>query len=210
MIEVSDTGGGIPPDHLSRIFDPFFTTKEQGKGTGLGLSMVFGYMKQSGGHINVYSEPGVGTIFRLYLPRAPAHLGTADRTVSRAVQRCQGETVLAVEDNASLRQILVRQLQALGYHVLEAENAAAAFSLLNENRVDLLLTDIVMPGTVNGIELARGGLERWPSLRVILTSGFPDLNLHEGLGAASTAVRFLNKPYRKVDLARVLREALEG
>jgi CheY-like chemotaxis protein len=210
MIEVSDTGGGIPSDHLSRIFDPFFTTKEQGKGTGLGLSMVFGYMKQSGGHINVYSEIGVGTTFRLYLPRADAGLGTAERAPSRDVQGSHGETVLVVEDNASLRRVLVRQLDSLGYEVLEAENASAALMILDHTRVDLLLTDIVMPGKVNGLELARVGVERWPAMQVILTSGFPNLNVHDGLGAAAAAVRFLNKPYRKEDLARTLRDALDG
>src|SRR5215475_10525558 len=120
MIEVTDTGSGMPPEVVERIFDPFYTTKEPGRGTGLGLSMVFGFLKQSGGHINVYSEPGSGSTFRLYLPRAVEAGGDAAHAAPQVHAPGVGETVLAVEDNAALRRVVVRQLQELGYRVLEA------------------------------------------------------------------------------------------
>jgi CheY-like chemotaxis protein len=209
MIEVSDTGIGMSPDVVSKIFEPFFSTKEQGKGTGLGLSMVFGFLKQSGGHVSVYSEPGVGTTFRLYLPRA------ADGTVQAAApshtptqQVGTGERVLAVEDNAGLRRLVGRQLKELGYTVLEAEDGVAALNILEREHVDLLFSDVVMPGGKSGYDLAKIARFRWPSMKVVLTSGFPDIKLtgNEGM---PVGIRLLTKPYRKADLARTLREALD-
>jgi CheY-like chemotaxis protein len=207
LIEMSDTGTGMPPDVMRRIFEPFYTTKERDKGTGLGLSMVFGFLKQSGGHINVYSEEGVGTTFRLYLPRAAAAAPGRERAPS-ALARGGGEVVLAVEDNASLRRVVVRQLKELGYSVLEAETAISALALLEREKVDLLFTDIVMPGDCDGFELARTALTRWPGIKVVLTSGFPEAKLNGRLGGTPDA-RLLSKPYRKEDLARVLREVLD-
>ena len=209
MIEVSDNGCGMPPEVKDRIFDPFFTTKEPGKGSGLGLSMVFGFLRQSGGHVYVYSEVGVGTTFRLYLPRAGKEGETEARTAAATVAGGRGETVLAVEDNAAMRRVVVRQLEDLGYHVLEAENAAAALVLLERERVDLLLTDVIMPGGTTGFDLARTAMARWPSLRVVLTSGFPDAKL-DGATTAPADLRLLSKPYRKDDLARTLREVLDA
>ena len=209
MIEVSDTGTGISTEVASRIFEPFFTTKGRDKGTGLGLSMVFGYMKQSGGHINVYSEVGIGTTFRLYLPRAGLDIATGIRAPAASIALGRGETVLAVEDNAALRRIVVRQLRELGYRVLEAENASAALAVLERDAVDLLFTDIVMPGEIAGFELARIALKRWPSLRVVLTSGFPEAKIAGNLDTAAVA-RLLSKPYRKEDLAHALREVLDA
>jgi PAS domain S-box-containing protein len=206
MIEVSDGGSGMSPEVVSRIFEPFFTTKEQGKGTGLGLAMVFGFIKQSGGHINVYSEPGVGTTFRLYLPRS----GEASSTVQQAAfESAEGgsETLLVVEDNAAMRRVLVRQLAGLGYKVLQVENAAAALELLAQEPVDLLLTDVVMAGGMDGLELARYVRERWPGLKIILSSGFPNGKL-EGERALPEDVKLLSKPYRKEELARLLRTVL--
>ena len=207
LIEVSDTGTGMPPEVMSRIFEPFFTTKEQGKGTGLGLSMVYGFIKQSGGHINVYSEPGIGTTFRLYLPRAETTAASADqRPEPEVLVQGSGETVLVVEDNAGLRRVVTRQVRELGYRVLEAENAADAIALLEKQPVDLLFADIVMPGTLNGLELARAVLDRWPRVRTLLTSGFPaGIN-----GRIETTARVLTKPYRKAELARALGESLRG
>jgi PAS domain S-box-containing protein len=205
LIEVSDTGTGIPPELLNHIFDPFFTTKEQGKGTCLGLSMVFGFTKQSAGHINVYSEVGHGTTFRLYLPR--------DRTAAEAPEapkasmRKGHETVLAVEDNEGLRRVVVRQLNDLGYHVLEAPDGAAALKVLEGEPVDLLFTDIMMPGGMSGYDLAKNAVARRPSLKVLLTSGFPETKLN---GNASVKMHLLTKPYRKDDLASALRKALDG
>jgi PAS domain S-box-containing protein len=203
MIEVTDTGTGMPPEVLGRIFEPFFTTKESDKGTGLGLSMVFGFIKQSGGHINVYSEPGVGTTFRLYLPRAKEGGEVDRRTVIDEEPHGERQIVLAVEDNAPLRRIVVRQLLELGYRPLEAENAAAALAILEREHVDLLFSDIIMPGEVSGLELARVVVKRWPHIRVLLTSGFPGTKLVGSLGEAATA-QLLSKPYRKLDLARAL------
>ena len=208
MIEVSDTGTGMPPEVVARIFEPFFTTKGEGKGTGLGLAMVFGFMKQSGGHINVYSEPGVGTTFRLYLPRAEAAAAVETAAKTEEIPLGKGERVLAVEDNGALRRIVVRQLTELGYHVLEAENAVSALALLEKQPVDLLFTDVIMPGELSGLQLVRFASSRWPNLRIVLTSGFPGTKLGGSLEATRT--RLLSKPYRKADLARELRAALEG
>lgn len=207
-IEISDSGSGIGPDVLPQIFEPFFTTKPPGKGTGLGLSMVFGFMKQSGGHITVYSEVGVGTTFRLFLPAAaPA---TEPPTVGPPTQpeRRGSERVLVVEDNAGLSRIAVRQLADLGYSVLAAGDAAAALAILGRERVDILFTDIVMPGGTSGYELAQIVRERWPQTRIVLTSGFPDGKLAGGEDAGAD-IPLLSKPYRKVDLARVLRSVME-
>ena len=207
LIEITDTGTGVPPEMLHRIFEPFFTTKGVGKGTGLGLSMVFGFMKQSGGHINVYSELGHGTTFRLYLPRTESAQAALQVNPAEP-RRAKGghETILVVEDNPGMRRVVVRQLRELGYRVLEAENAAAALAILERERADLLFTDIVMPGETTGIELARVAAGRWPNLRVVLTSGFPDAKLSDDF--AATSARLLTKPYRKEALASTLRDAL--
>jgi PAS domain S-box-containing protein len=206
MVEVSDNGSGMSPEVLNRIFEPFFTTKEVGKGTGLGLAMVFGFMKQSGGHISVYSEPGVGTTFRLYLPRSGGRSLTVEETV---IESAKGgsETVLVVEDNEAVRRVLVRQLSGLGYKVLQVENAGAALELLAQEAVDLLLTDVVMAGGMDGLDLARHARERWPALKVVLSSGFPQGKL-DGNVALPNDVKLLSKPYRKEELARLLREVL--
>ena len=209
LIEISDTGTGMPPEVQARVFEPFFTTKEPGKGTGLGLSMVFGFMKQSGGHINVYSELGRGTTFRLYLRPDEALAEDTEAPSGEAGQlNGAGERVLVVEDNAKLRAVLVRQLAELGYAVREAENAAAALVLLDAGaEIDLLLSDIVMPGKIDGCQLAREFVERRPGRRVLLTSGFPGTRVAQ-LDELGVNFRLLDKPYRKRDLARVLREVL--
>src|SRR5262249_1862743 len=151
LIEVSDTGTGIAPDIVGRIFEPFFSTKEEGKGTGLGLSMLFGFVKQSRGHVSVYSELGVGTTFRLYLPAAPGTVVEAKPAAAPA-RAAEGETVLVVEDNAAMRRIALRQIAALGYRALEAASAAQALEILAREPVDLLFTDVVMAGG-SGIDL---------------------------------------------------------
>ena len=210
MIEVSDTGCGIAPEVIDRIFEPFFTTKSRDKGTGLGLSMVFGFIKQSGGHISVYSEPGIGTSFRLFLPRMTADTATVEESLAMPVVHGRGETVLVVEDNAALRRVVVRQLGELGYQVVEAGNAAAGLQLLEERSIDLLLTDIVMPGGVNGHELARRARQRWPQIKIVFTSGFSEARLNSDLSPLMPAsTPLLSKPYRKEDLASAAREALD-
>ncbi len=210
MIEVSDTGTGISPDVVPRIFEPFYTTKERDRGTGLGLSMVFGFIKQSGGHISVYSELGTGTTFRLYLPRVTEDVSTTDERPTVRLAHGGSETVLAVEDNAALRRILVRQLEELGYRVRQAENATAALELMSEENFDLLLTDIVMPGGTDGIELARQARHQRPSIRVVFTSGFAETQVNGLRASLAPDARLLSKPYRKEELALIVRDALDA
>jgi len=209
-IEISDTGQGMPPEVLARIFEPFFTTKEVGKGTGLGLSMVFGFMKQSRGHINVYSEPGRGTTFRLYL-RPAEQVATEPVVEAPPTQPEIGNsaTILVVEDNRRLREVVVKQLTALGLAVLEAENAEQALERLGgATAVDLVFSDVVLPGGMDGIALTREVVRRRPGSKVLLTSGFPGRRLADADGLGDT-VRLLSKPYRRDDLARAVRQALD-
>jgi signal transduction histidine kinase/CheY-like chemotaxis protein len=208
VLEVSDNGTGMPPEVVAHVFEPFFTTKDKEKGTGLGLSMVFGFAKQSGGHVQVYSEPGIGTTLRLYLPRAA--MGFAEEhmpAIAESLPRGR-ETVLAVEDSPSLRLLLVKQLESLGYRVLEAEDAKSALGILaGEATIDLLFTDIVLPGGVNGSELARMAKTMRSNLKVLFTSGFPEGAIGRN-GMLSPESILLGKPYRKDELARQLRESL--
>jgi PAS domain S-box-containing protein len=209
MIEVSDTGSGMTQGVINRIFEPFFTTKSRDKGTGLGLSMVFGFIKQSGGHITVYSEPGIGTTFRLFLPRITQDVSIVEERSGLPLVHGRGETVLVVEDNAALRRVVMRQLQELGYRVVEAENAAAGLRLMERESVDLLLTDVVMPGGTDGRELARRARQRWPDIKVVFTSGFSEARLTGDTGSLSSCMPLLTKPYRKEELASAAREALD-
>jgi signal transduction histidine kinase len=210
MIEVCDTGTGIVPDIMPQIFDPFFTTKETGKGTGLGLSMVFGFMKQSGGHINVYSEPNVGTTFRLYLPRDKAAAAHDERPAAATPVAGGGETILVVEDNPSLRQLVKVQLTSLRYRVSEAENADAALQVMESGeRIDLLFADIVMPGKLDGYGLVRIVRERWPAIKIVMTSGFPGASRERDIAAVAD-IPLLTKPYRRADLAQTISRVLAG
>jgi signal transduction histidine kinase len=207
MIEVSDTGVGMSAELTTRIFEPFFTTKERGSGTGLGLAMVFGFMRQSGGHITVHSKPGAGTTFRLYLPRAAVDSEGVEPASSPPLSGGAGETVLVVEDNAALRRVAVRQLRELGYRVLEAENAAAGLLTLEHERVDLIFSDVVMPGGMDGFALAKRVADRWPNIAIVLASGFSEATAHD---RSATSVRLLSKPYRKSDIAHAIRQALDA
>jgi two-component system, cell cycle sensor histidine kinase and response regulator CckA len=207
VLEVSDTGTGMPPDVVARVFEPFFTTKGKEKGTGLGLSMVFGFVKQSGGHVQVYSEVGVGTTLRIYLPRTEGAANEAAATTTLVAPRGH-ETVLAVEDNEGLRRLLVKQLADLGYRVLEAATAPAAIEILRRpDKIDLLFTDIVLPGGMNGWELARAAAELRNDLKVLFTSGFPEAAFGPD-GVLPQGASLLSKPYRSDELARRLRESL--
>jgi PAS domain S-box-containing protein len=205
-IDVRDEGQGMDQSTMERIFEPFFTTKEVGKGTGLGLSMVFGFVKQSNGHITVQSSVGAGTTFRLYLPRVKNEREATEAPV-RSVVLGSNETILVVEDNDALRDVVVRQLKEFGYRVLAAGDAARALALLAQEPVDLLLTDIVMPGGTSGVELARIAVERQPSLKIALTSGFPDGEIRD-LAESGAVPVLLHKPYRRAELAQVIRQAL--
>lgn len=207
-IEIADTGTGIPQAILERIFDPFFSTKEVGKGTGLGLSMVFGFVKQSGGGIKVTSEEGRGTVFTIYLPKAEA---SALRPAGYDDRKIVGgkETVLCVEDDHDVRQYVTVQLESLGYKVIPAANATEALAIAADGRsFDLLFTDIVMAGGMNGRELAEQMVATRPSLRVLFTSGYAYDSLHVQ-GRATMGAPLLRKPYRKAELARMLRRCLD-
>jgi signal transduction histidine kinase/ActR/RegA family two-component response regulator len=212
LVEVEDTGVGISESIIDKIFDPFFTTKENGKGSGLGLSVVFGFIKQSGGHVSVRSDPGRATVFSLYLP-CSLQGGEAlpEKNASPPSLDPVGglETVLVVDDNIQLRRATVRQLVQLGYRVLEASDAITARAILEaDSTVSLLCSDVAMPGDMDGIALVQWAAARRPRLRSILTSGFSN---SEGRQQHLTALgcRFLEKPFRRHELALAIREALD-
>jgi PAS domain S-box-containing protein len=210
MIAVGDTGCGMPPEVVARAFEPFFTTKDVGKGTGLGLSMVYGFVNQSGGHARIHSEVGVGTVVRLYLPRSMTAPEMAEAGPASQAELPTGkETILFVEDDPMVRQHTGKQIVGLGYAILMAENATEALALIDDGYVpDLLFTDVVMPGGVNGRQLALKLRERWPGLRVLYTSGYAHGQLTiDGESVPSKYV--LGKPYRRADLAAKLREVLD-
>jgi CheY-like chemotaxis protein len=206
MVAVTDTGVGIPTALHEKVFEPFFTTKDVGKGTGLGLSMVYGFVKQSGGHIKIDSEEGQGTTFRLYLPRSS---GEQEVEPAAVVPLPGGdETILVVEDDALVRNTVIGRLKDLGYTTFAAGNAAEALALVDEGaQFDLLFTDVVMPGGMNGRELALEVAKRRPGIRVLFTSGYSESAVvHEG--RLDRDVALLAKPYRQADLAQKVREAL--
>jgi CheY-like chemotaxis protein len=210
-IAVSDSGTGMAPDVVARAFEPFFTTKDVGKGTGLGLSMVYGFVKQSGGHARIYSEPGVGTVVRLYLPRSEVPAATFGVRPKAASDLPTGaETILLVEDDPMVRGHTETQLAALGYRVISAENASEALECVDDEIMpDLLFTDIVMPGSMNGRQLAERLRERWPALKVLYTSGFSHGMLDTPLGGQVAVKHLLGKPFRRRDLAAKVREVLD-
>ncbi len=212
VLAVADTGSGIPPDIIGRVFEPFFTTKATGKGSGLGLSMIYGFAKQSDGHVEIESEVDRGTTVRLYLPRAtrvPAR-APAPAVVRRSEPKAAaGELILVVEDNATVRKSVVRQLHKLGYRTLEAEDGQEALALLERDpRIDLLFSDVVMPGGMSGRQLAAATRRRRPDIKILLTSGFPDKAGDARAGERREPV--LGKPYRQRDLALKLREILQA
>jgi PAS domain S-box-containing protein len=208
MIAVGDTGSGIPAKDLERVFDPFFTTKEIGKGTGLGLSMVFGFVKQSNGHIKIYSEEGHGTTVKVYLPRATGLDQTAEEVMESSQIIGGHEVVLVVEDDALVRRYVVTQIESLGYLTLQASNAAEALDIIGSaTAIDLLFTDVIMPGHMNGRQLADEASRQRPSLKTLYTSGYTE-NAIVHHGRLDTGALLLTKPYRKADLARMIRKAL--
>jgi signal transduction histidine kinase/CheY-like chemotaxis protein len=207
MIAVTDSGHGIPACILDHVFEPFFTTKEVGKGSGLGLSMVYGFVRQSNGHIKIDSEEGRGTTVRIYLPEA---VGAAEPAGFARPSSVEGgrETILVVEDDHLVRTFVVGQIQSLGYATLAAVNAAEALVVIDSpTAIDLLFTDMIMPGSMNGRQLADKALQRRSSLKILFTSGYSDeAIIHHG--HLDAGVLLLAKPYRKSDLARMIRAAL--
>jgi PAS domain S-box-containing protein len=211
MVAVSDTGTGMVPEVVGRAFDPFFTTKEVGKGSGLGLSMVYGFTKQSGGHIKIYSEVGQGTTVKLYLPKAAAgDLREVEEEGPAVAMPTGDETILVVEDDPDVRAFVSTFLEVLGYHVLEAEDGPAAMRLLAKApHVDLLFTDVVLPHGVNGRELAEEAHKRYPHLKVLFTSGYTE-NAVVHHGRLEEKVELVAKPYKREFLARRVRQVLNG
>jgi signal transduction histidine kinase/HAMP domain-containing protein len=207
MVAVSDTGTGIPAGLHHKVFEPFFTTKEVGKGTGLGLSMVYGFVKQSGGHIKIYSEEGNGTTIKLYLPRSDEAALMRDSAPKPAL-RGGHETILVVEDDPLVRSYVISQLESLGYAPISAANATEALALVEQGQTfDLLFTDIVMPGGMNGRQLANELARRRPGARVLYTSGYTESAMVQH-GRLDPNVALLSKPYRKLDLAQMIRKVL--
>jgi PAS domain S-box-containing protein len=207
MLAVSDTGAGMPPEIIAQAFEPFFSTKPEGKGTGLGLSMVYGFVKQSGGHVRIYSEVGTGTTIKLYLPRVDQR---EDVLVSSDSAPIAGgaETILVAEDDAEVRATVVETLRDLGYRVLTANDAAGALTVIESGiAIDLLFTDVVMPGTLKSPELARKAKERLPGVAVLFTSGYTENAIVHG-GRLDLGVELLSKPYSREMLARKVRQVM--
>jgi nitrogen-specific signal transduction histidine kinase/ActR/RegA family two-component response regulator len=209
MIAVTDTGLGIPPAIIDKVFNPFFTSKGPGKGTGLGLSMVYGFVKQSAGHIKIYSEQGHGTTIKMYLPPGTG-ASLAPEAASSAEIEGGDETILVVEDDQLVRSYVLTQLHSLGYVTLDAANAADALAVIKRGAAfDLLFTDVIMPGTMNGRQLADTLRTNRPDLKVLFTSGYTE-NAIIHHGKLESGMLLLAKPYRKSDLARLVRRALDG
>jgi signal transduction histidine kinase len=212
MVSVQDTGSGIPPDALARVFEPFFTTKEVGRGTGLGLSQVYGFTRSAKGFVNIHSKPESGTRVELYFPRSPdpaaEDSGVAAGRMLPLRRASDGETVLLVEDDEQVLEMAIESLEELRYRVIVARNAAEAITHLNGlERIDILFSDVIMPGGMNGSQLADEARRIRPGLKILLTSGYvADLDEGQVIGQGDLPV--LNKPYRRDELARSLRLVL--
>ena len=205
-ISVTDTGLGMPLDVQAQAFDPFYTTKDVGEGTGLGLSMVYGFLKQCHGHVSIYSEPGEGTVIKLYLPHRPE--GSVDSSLENRAEEIRGnnERILVVEDDPQVRMLAVLLLTDLGYRTLEAEDAEEALQLLgSESEIEMLFSDVVLPGGMSGVELAEEARRSYPDLKVLFTSGYTrDVAQRWGM----SGFELLEKPYTKAQLASAFGRAL--
>jgi len=207
MVAVTDTGSGMSPEVQERAFEPFFSTKREGQGTGLGLSMVYGFVKQSGGHVKVYSEEGHGTTVRIYLPRAREE-EDLETNIDAGPAKGGSETILVVEDDEEVRSTVVELLADLGYRVLRAKDAQSALAIVESGApIDLLFTDVVMPGPLRSTELARKARERVPGIAVLFTSGYTD-NAIVHAGRLDEGIDLLSKPYTHEALARKVRYVL--
>jgi len=211
MLAVTDTGCGIPESVIDQVFEPFFTTKDVGKGSGLGLSMIYGFIKQSGGHVRIYSETDHGTTVRIYLPSAPAKSWQVDTPVAGTQDIVGGtETILVVEDQEEVRDVGTALLEDLGYAVVSASNATEALAILDSNpSIDLLFTDIVMPGGIDGTALAKAAHLKRADLPVVFTTGYAEAAVLRD-GDVKTSSNLVTKPYRRDDLAAKIRTALLG
>jgi signal transduction histidine kinase/CheY-like chemotaxis protein len=213
VLAVTDTGSGMSPEVITRAFEPFFTTKATGKGTGLGLSMIYGFVKQSGGHLKIYSEVGHGTTIRVYLPRHVPQAAAAAAGLATATQLDHAggrETILVVEDEPMVRSLVTKHLGELGYHILEAFDGPSAQRILDgEETIDLLFSDLVLPGALTGALLAEGARQKRPQMKVIFSSGYTQHAIaHQG--KLDPGVQFLSKPFRRAELAAKVREVLDG
>lgn len=210
VLSVSDTGIGMDEDTKARVFEPFFTTKDVGKGSGLGLSMVYGFAKQSGGHVEVESEPSKGATIRVYLPRTNRSEQGRNQQLNDHRPRGAGEAILLIEDDPAVRMLVQRYLIKLGYNPLEAEDAASARSLLDDGHAfDLILSDVVLPGGTSGPEFANEVHSRLPDTKIIFMSGYPlEPSVRTELALSSSVL--VNKPFRLDELANVLSETLKG
>jgi CheY-like chemotaxis protein len=209
MVAVTDTGDGIPQDIINQVFDPFFTTKEAGKGSGMGLSMIYGFVRQSDGHVTIYSEQGVGTTVKLYLPRSSAAPEELRHVNPEDIPEARGETILVVEDDPAVRRLSVLLLSELGYKVLEAADGPSALVVMETSaHIDLLFTDVVLPAGMRGPDLAAAVLRRQPGIAVLYTSGYTE-NAIVHHGRLDEGIALLNKPFRRRGLAVKVREAID-
>ena len=208
VLSITDTGTGMSSDLIEKVFEPFFSTKPEGKGTGLGLSMVYGFVKQSGGHVKIYSELGLGTTVKMYLPRSMQQ-EDVEATVLDSPVEGGPETILVAEDDEDVRATVVEMLQELGYRVLKAPDATAALTIIESGvHIDMLFTDVVMPGPMKSAEMAKKAKERLPRLAVLFTSGYTENSIVHG-GRLDPGVQLLSKPYTREALARKIRYVLD-
>ena len=210
LLCVSDTGTGMTPDVIERVFDPFFTTKPIGQGTGLGLSMIYGFVRQSGGQVRIYSEVGLGTTMRLYLPRHSGGVGAAaaSHPVAREPRAGAGRTVLLVEDELAIGHLVIEILSEAGYRVLKAATGPEGVELLQSGeRIDLLVTDVGLPGGLNGRQVADAGRAVRPGLKVLFITGYP-ANAAIGAGHLEEGMEVLTKPFNMLELERRVHDLL--
>jgi PAS domain S-box-containing protein len=210
MVSISDTGTGMSPEIMAQVFDPFFTTKDVGEGSGLGLSMVFGFVKQSRGHVTISSVEGAGTTIRLYFPVSDDEKPILEKTEPRAIPKGDGQRVLIVEDDEGLRTAAKMMVTSLGYRAVAVPDGEAALAKLNGNEAfDVMFVDVVLPRGMNGVELVKQASTRNPAIRVLFTSGYTnDAMLLNGV--AREELELLSKPYRRDELARALGRVLEA
>jgi signal transduction histidine kinase/CheY-like chemotaxis protein len=210
QFSISDTGAGMEASVRDRVFEPFFTTKEKGRGTGLGLAMVYGFVKQSGGHVTIYSEPRHGTTINLYFPRSDAPATPGDSTPNGGVAAPTREAILVVEDDSRVRQLTIKRLKLIGYRVLEAADGPTALEIVKRGEpVDLVFADLIMPGGLSGRDVAIQARDIRPGIKILLTSGYAE-ELVRGDDPQRDNFKVLRKPYQQADLVAALREVFSN